>query len=152
MWKYRADGSGTSDNIFSSPVLASDGTIVFSNTEDYLYALNSDGTLRWKHLINDLGYGTALIDGADHVYVNSVYDLLCYSIDGNLLWSSELYGLGVAPLAMDDQGVLYVRQNYHITAIVPEPTAIGMITMAGAFLLLWWCVSRTLRSLGGSSR
>ncbi len=39
----------TGDGIESSPTIAEDGTIFFGSHDGYLYALNPDGTLKWKY-------------------------------------------------------------------------------------------------------
>ncbi len=44
-------------SIVSSPAIASDGTIYFGTmiggSEGYIYALNPDGTLKWRYLTGD---------------------------------------------------------------------------------------------------
>ncbi|HZX44244.1 MAG TPA: PQQ-binding-like beta-propeller repeat protein [Candidatus Nanoarchaeia archaeon] len=39
----------TNDGIESSPTIAEDGTVYFGSHDGYLYALNPDGTLKWKY-------------------------------------------------------------------------------------------------------
>ena len=41
------------DDVDSSPALASDGTVYMKSDDDYLYAINSDGTQKWKFDIGD---------------------------------------------------------------------------------------------------
>ncbi|MEF8847384.1 MAG: PQQ-binding-like beta-propeller repeat protein, partial [Candidatus Paceibacterota bacterium] len=42
-WKYK-----TGDSVYSSPAISSDGTIYVGSHDDHLYAINPDGTLKWK--------------------------------------------------------------------------------------------------------
>ncbi len=45
-WSYPQ--SGTIGDIYSSPAIGMDGSIYFGSDDGHLYALNSDGSLRWK--------------------------------------------------------------------------------------------------------
>lgn len=45
-WRYPS--SGTIGDIYSSPAIGMDDSIYFGTDDHYLYALNSDGSLRWK--------------------------------------------------------------------------------------------------------
>jgi len=42
-WKFETDGQ-----IRSSPAIASDGTIYIESWDSYFYAINPNGTLKWK--------------------------------------------------------------------------------------------------------
>src|SRR5690349_19103203 len=44
LWSYK-----TGKGVFSSPVVAADGTIYVGSADRSFYALNADGTLRWSH-------------------------------------------------------------------------------------------------------
>ena len=46
-WQY-----STSGNVIMPPVIGSDGTIYFGSDDKYFYALNSDGTFKWKFQTN----------------------------------------------------------------------------------------------------
>ena len=46
-WQY-----STSGNVVMPPVIGSDGTIYFGSDDKFFYALNSDGTLKWKFQTN----------------------------------------------------------------------------------------------------
>ena len=46
-WQY-----STSGNVIMPPVIGSDGTIYFGSDDKCFYALNSDGTLKWKFQTN----------------------------------------------------------------------------------------------------
>ena len=42
-WKYETGG-----NVYSSPAIGADGTIYVGSDDNYLYAINPDGSLRWR--------------------------------------------------------------------------------------------------------
>jgi len=43
-WKFE-----TGNYVYSSPAIGEDGTIYVGSWDDYLYAINPDGTLKWKY-------------------------------------------------------------------------------------------------------
>jgi outer membrane protein assembly factor BamB len=142
LWRFFAEGSTLYNDVFSSPAIASDGTIVFTNTGysglgSQIYALNPDGTLRWQvDGYNDsVEYASPLIDGNDHIYINAYTGLLVYDLDGNLLWELDLPDSGgVAPPTIGEDGTLYLNRNVGnltrgIIAIVPEPASVSLLAV-----------------------
>jgi outer membrane protein assembly factor BamB len=61
----------TGKGVFSSPVIAADGTIYVGSADRTFYALNPDGTLRWKLLTGEIIDSAALLDDRDRVYFGS---------------------------------------------------------------------------------
>src|SRR5258708_32528222 len=57
LWDFR-----TAKGIFSSPVVAADGTIYVGSADRTFYALNADGTLKWKLLTGEIIDSAALLD------------------------------------------------------------------------------------------
>src|SRR5258706_11280044 len=57
LWQYK-----TGKGIFSSPVVAADGTIYIGSADRTFYALNADGTLKWKLLTGEIIDSAALLD------------------------------------------------------------------------------------------
>ncbi len=71
----------TEGAIVSSPALAADGTAIFGSHDHAIYAVNKDGTLRWRHLTGDLVWASpALSPDGTVVYVGSDDDQL-YALD-----------------------------------------------------------------------
>ena len=65
-WEFSGGG------FISSPAIAEDGTIIVGSGDDYLYAINPDGTLRWKYK-TDGGLQSSPAIGSDGtVYIASV--------------------------------------------------------------------------------
>lgn len=65
-WVYQ-----TSKGIFSSPVVASDGTIYIGSADRYFYALDPDGSLRWRFLTGEIIDSAGLLDNLGRVYFGS---------------------------------------------------------------------------------
>jgi len=68
------------DEITSSPVISLEGTIYIGSNNNYLYALNPDGTLKWKFETGDGIFSSPRISSDGTVYVGS--------------WDGYLYALG----------------------------------------------------------
>ncbi|MGZ3474050.1 MAG: outer membrane protein assembly factor BamB family protein [Polyangiales bacterium] len=65
-WSYR-----TGKGIFSSPVVAADGTIYVGSADRNFYALTREGTLRWKVATGEIIDSAALLDDRGRVYFGS---------------------------------------------------------------------------------
>ncbi|MBF0558166.1 MAG: PQQ-like beta-propeller repeat protein [Nitrospirae bacterium] len=98
-WVYSV-GTGLSSNIHGEPCIGSDGTIYIGSWNTYVYALKSDGTLKWKYQtagsIAPLASPSLSPDGST-VYVGSgdanyTTDGTLYALnssDGTLKWSKK---------------------------------------------------------------
>jgi len=65
-WKYKTGGA-----IASSPTIDDDGTIMFASADGSFYALNPNGTLKWKKPIGS-SWGSPAIDTSNsQVYIGS---------------------------------------------------------------------------------
>ncbi|HUT03467.1 MAG TPA: PQQ-binding-like beta-propeller repeat protein [bacterium] len=85
-WSY--DGTG---ELLSSPVLGLDGSIyVGSNTQNKLWAFNSDGSLNWTYDCYDGIHATPVVDNDGNVYAGC-NDNRLYSFDssGSFRWSYQ---------------------------------------------------------------
>ncbi len=83
-WSYK-----TADNIRSSPAIGADGTIYVGSFDNYLYALNPNGTLKWKFNTGGIiEQSSPVIGGNGNIYIGS-RDGYLYSInpDGTKQWS-----------------------------------------------------------------
>ena len=61
----------TGRGVFSSPVVAGDGTIYIGSADQSYYALNADGTLRWKIDTGEIIDSAGLLDDQGNIYFGS---------------------------------------------------------------------------------
>jgi len=96
------------DRIPGGVVLDNNGTIYFGDFDDYLYALNPDGTLKWKYRTGGWIWSTPAIDEKGIVYIGS-YDGRLYSINpnGTLNWRFQSGGSISSSPAIAEDGTIY---------------------------------------------
>jgi len=72
------------DEITTAPVFSAEGTVYIGSNNNYLYALNADGTLKWKFETGDGIFSSPRISRDGTAYAGS--------------WDGCLYALGGVPL------------------------------------------------------
>jgi len=77
----------TSGSIGSSPAIGMDGTIYIGSDDRNLYALNSDGSLKWKYKTSDRIFSSPAIGSDGTIYIGS-YD--------NYLYATKSSSIGLA--------------------------------------------------------
>ena len=86
-WKFATGGAIE----WSAPALGNDGTVYIGSDDHFVYAINGDGTLKWKFETKDKVNSSPVVDdqgsGSAGAYGGTVF---CCSNDGNL------YALGAA--------------------------------------------------------
>jgi PKD repeat protein len=92
--------------VMSSPAIDQDGTIYIGSYENYLYAINPDGTEKWRHLAGEPV--TAATIGKDgNIYIASKYSLNAIDKDGNRLWNYDVFAeINDLALGLDD--IVYI--------------------------------------------
>ena len=104
-WKFR-----TENQIRSGIIIGDDGTIYFGSFDRYLYALNPNGTLKWKYGKTGMWiWSTPALSEDEIVYVTS-YDAkihAVYSNNGTLKWKKSGGGsISSSPVIATD-GTIY---------------------------------------------
>ncbi len=104
LWRYTTGG-----RIITSPVEGSDGTIYFGSEDRYLYALNIDGTLKWRLYLEDritdtltIAYDGTLYAGSRRAYLFAVNPF------GKEVWKIKLKGRPFGNPAIAADGSLYL--------------------------------------------
>jgi len=131
-WSFR-----TGKGIFSTPVIDGDGTIYVGSADHYFYAINPDGSLRWRFQTGELidsagalpqvdpavGRRTVLCPSGDG------YLYYLYADDGSLIWK---FDARVSPrasynnwfegnVAIGYDGTIYAgNTNFNYYAITPD--------------------------------
>lgn len=105
IWDFQTLGE-----IFASPAIGDDGAVYFGSRDNTVYALNPDGSLKWKFVTGDWvdSAPTISADG-DALYVGS-WDNRLYALatdTGSKLWEFETGNLIVASVALDEAGNLF---------------------------------------------
>jgi outer membrane protein assembly factor BamB len=114
----------------SFPAIGPDGAVYIGsidNRQPYLYAVDSNGTLRWRFWPRGLGgFPTPPVVGSDGTIYAGSYDKYLYAIrpDGTLKWQFEAGdGLIHSAPAIASDGTVYVgSQDKYLYAIRPDGT------------------------------
>ena len=122
-WKFKTLGTYSTHS--SSPAIGSYGTIYVGSYSKYLYALNPDGTEKWKFETGGSVQRSSPAIGSDGtIYVGS-YDRRLYAVnpDGTLKWKFQTnYHVCSSP-AIGSDGTIYVgSSDDYLYAINPDGT------------------------------
>jgi hypothetical protein len=116
-WRYQTDSV-----IFSSPVIADDGTVCVGSWDGHLYAVNRDGSLKWSYQTGGSVNCSPALAADGTVYVGS-FDGYLYAInpDGSLKWRYQTGDyVGSSPAVAAD-GTVYVGSfDGYFYAIGPD--------------------------------
>jgi outer membrane protein assembly factor BamB len=109
------------DQITSAPVIADDGTILIGCSNEFVYALNSDGTVKWADSVGSQVGATGAL-GADGTSYFQTADSMVIALrpDGSKLWEFFTEGGNTAPVVGADGTVYAVNQNGIVYAIDPS--------------------------------
>lgn len=120
----------------TAPAIGPDGTIYFGSIalqtsleENHFYAINPDGTLKWKFAVNvDVGgwiCSTPIVDSENNVFFCSD-NFRCYALgsNGRKLWEvtvdgKDNYFLRTTPIILDDD-LMILPGLSEIVAIIPS--------------------------------
>jgi len=110
---------GTDLNYIYQPIVGKDGTIYYGCRDGFLYAIASNGSMRWRFKEgNELADSFPAIGPDGTIYFGSENNFL-YAIDpdGTLRWKLHLYGT-VGPPVISADGIIFVTSNtFYLNAI-----------------------------------
>jgi len=113
--RFRLATEGDAD---TGAVQAADGTIHFA-AGPHLYALDTDGTVKWRFEAREKIFCTPAIDDDGTVYVGSQDDYF-YALDteGRVRWSYQTRGDNDAsPIIGDDGNIYFGSDDHHVYAL-----------------------------------
>jgi len=118
-WTYEPEGG----ILCSSPVIGEDGTVYFGSKDDNLYAINPDGTLKWKFKTEGDVVSSPAIGPDGTIYFTSD-DGYLYAVEdtggsGRLRWKYRVVNPQYkprGPLMVGPDGTIYVPSN-HLEAV-----------------------------------
>lgn len=112
------------DYICAVPSIAEDGTIYIPSSDKSLYALNPDGTLKWRFDTEGEVRTSPSIATDGTIYIGS-YDGRIYAVrpDGKLKWSYDVGSKMDSSPALDSSGIVYIGAwNGRLYAMKPDGT------------------------------
>jgi len=106
VWKFKTEGP------IDSPAIGNDGTIYVGSNDWYLYAINPDGSLKWKFETGDWVKSSPAIGNDGTIYVGS-NDRYLYAInpDGSLKWKFKTGDCISSSPAIGNDGTIYVGSD-----------------------------------------
>lgn len=132
LWRFKTD-EAVYDEVISSPAIGLDGAIYFGSNNGYFYALNPDGTLKWKSYITGWGIiATPAVGSNGTIYFavddedEDEYDFCVYALnpDGNLKWKFPTQDWFESCVALAADGTIYCTRwnhdNVDLLALNPE--------------------------------
>jgi len=128
-WKYQPLFS-----IASSPCVNSSGMVYFGTKDDYLYAINPDGTVRWRYLTGGDVDSSPAIGLLGTIYFGSD-DGFLYALnpDGTLIFRYDAGGAINSSPVISGNGTIYIgSDNNKLVAINPDGSQKWEIDTRGA--------------------
>jgi outer membrane protein assembly factor BamB len=123
IWRYQIKEGVTSSN-YSSPAIGPDGTIYVGSQDSYLYAVNGDGTLKWRFPTGGVVRSSPAIAPDGTIYVGS-YDNRLYALDpnGTVKWFYVTGGnVPSSPAIASDGTIIFGSSDGFIYALNPDST------------------------------
>ncbi|XP_031562807.1 uncharacterized protein LOC116298460 isoform X2 [Actinia tenebrosa] len=110
LWKFKTEGA-----VVSSTGVGTDGTLYVGSLDGDMYAVNKDGSLKWKkHLGDQIWSSPALKDGGRVVFVGSMTDTTSniFALKGETgesVWDLKTQGpVFSSPALNEDESVMFV--------------------------------------------
>ncbi|MBU1179535.1 S8 family serine peptidase [Patescibacteria group bacterium] len=120
-WIFSNNGNPLGAHL-SAPTISDGGTIYIGSSAGILFAINPDGTEKWKYEL-DTGHwvGTPVVDEEGGIYFTTTYPsvdnkpdyLYAINSDGTLKWRYEIESFsGIAHTAIGPDGTIYSSSIY----------------------------------------
>jgi outer membrane protein assembly factor BamB len=102
-----------------SPAIGADGTIYIGDKSGNFFALNKDGTLRWKVQLQPVIDGESAIGADGTIYIHSGGYTYAISSSGTIKWMLDYRVTEIGPMAFAGDGTLYIKSSTQLSAIDP---------------------------------
>jgi hypothetical protein len=128
--------SGLSSNFAwgSSPVIGPDGSVYFNH--DALWAMTSDGELRWFHAFGGFSHTSPAIGPDGTIYTSAGYSdgrFYAFTSDGIVKWHGEISTPDGIPSVGDDGTVYVPSGRAKLAAYTPDGTLKWLYTTNESF-------------------
>jgi outer membrane protein assembly factor BamB len=124
----------TGNNILAAPAVAADGTIYIPSVDGYLYAVNPDGTEKWKFFLTAAFYGSPAIGADGTVYLGTFGEFFAINPDGTLRWKTDqVQGADPGPVIASDGTIHIGDRESHLFAFYPDGTLKWMTELGPDF-------------------
>ncbi|MEO0085781.1 MAG: PQQ-binding-like beta-propeller repeat protein [candidate division WOR-3 bacterium] len=141
-WCFNPDGSSpwtvelAGDADFASPTVGPD-TVVYVGANRYLYAVNPDGTVRWRDSLGARIQSCPALANESTLYVVAGARLYSVSTDSGMRWRRSIGGANYCSPAVDSQGLVYVGSanstGSAFYVIAPDSTMLDAHPVSGEF-------------------
>jgi outer membrane protein assembly factor BamB len=124
IWRYQIE-PGLSTGNYSSPAIGSDGTIFVGSQDGYLYAVNFDGSLKWRFNTGGVVRSSPAVGADGTVYVGSYSNRLfaLNPADGSPRWSYATHDdISSSPAIAADGTIIFGSFDDTIYALNPDST------------------------------
>ncbi|MBM3315657.1 T9SS type A sorting domain-containing protein [candidate division WOR-3 bacterium] len=142
LWCFDPDGSSpwsldlAGDADFASPAVGPD-TVIYVGADRYLYAVNPNGTVKWRDSLSARIQSCPAIANESTLYVVAGARLYCVDADSGVRWRRSVGGTNYCSPAVDAQGLVYVGSanstSSALYVIAPDSTVLDTHPVAGEF-------------------
>ena len=129
IWSFKTGGWVT------SPAIESDGTIYVGSQDNYLYAINPDGSQKWAYKTGNGVHGSPTIGSDGTIYVGS-WDQYLYAIkpDGKRKWRFKTNGTVWSRPVIGSDGTVYAGSwDYYFWCAWPSAAMAGGLEFLRGF-------------------
>jgi outer membrane protein assembly factor BamB len=134
-------------HVLSSPAIAPDGTIYVGAEDHFLYALNPNGTVKWKYETGNSLYASPVIGSDGTIYIGSE-DRQFYAINpnGTLKWIVPTKTVFTSSAAIGADGTIYAAGTHKDLTLFVCPTTVGYCSVTKTtHVLRPNCLRRNMR-------
>ncbi|MBE0695969.1 MAG: PQQ-binding-like beta-propeller repeat protein [Anaerolineaceae bacterium] len=118
IWRFPKDKPDASKPFFAAPAFSSDGVIVVGNYGNTLYALNTNGEIKWQYAVENANFVATPLVLKDVILAPASDDYLyAVSLDGMLRWKYKATNSFWAQPASDGDLVFQASLDHYLYAL-----------------------------------